>query len=265
MSHWIFNNYAAYSRCLSLQKRKGVSLSNRKLQEINYAIEYADFATVLGNNFTISTYGYAQKPIFPLCVPAVTVYPWPDNKNYDAQRNNYLWLGSSGLVHKGLDLAIDAFVEMRDKHLYICGPVKQEKNFQRAYYEQLYQTPNIHTIGWIDVTSSEFIKIANKCIGLIYPSCAEGQSGAVVTCLHAGLIPIVSYESGVDVNDFGVILEICSIDEIVNAINKISRLPIEELRLMSRKAWEYARAHHTLEKYAERYRKVIEQIQNNYI
>ena len=265
MSHWIFNNHAAYTRCLSLQQRKGVSLRSYKMQEINNAIEYADYAVVLGNSFTVSTYSYAQKPIFPLCIPAVTVYPWQEDKDYDSVRNNYLWLGSSGLVHKGLDLTLDAFARIPNHHLYICGPIQQEKQFENAYYSELYKTPNIHTIGWVDVTSSEFIEIANKCIGLIYPSCAEGQSGAVVTCLQAGLIPIASYESGVDVNDFGVMLKNCSIDEIVNSIKEVSRLPIEELKQMSQKAWRYARTNHTLEKYAVEYRKIIEKIQNDHL
>jgi len=263
MSHWIFNNHAAYKRCLAIQQRKGVTLKSYKMCEQNYAIEYADYATVLGNSFTVSTYSYAQKPIFPLCVPSATLYPWREGKDYDIARNNYLWFGSSGLVHKGLDLALDAFVRMPDHHLYVCGPIQQEKDFEDVYYGELYQTPNIHTVGWVDVSCPEFIEIANKCIGLIYPSCAEGQSGAVVTCLQAGLIPVVSYESGVDVNDFGVILKNCSIDEIVNSIKEVSRFPIEELKQMSQKAWRYARTNHTLEKYAEEYREIIEKIQND--
>jgi len=260
MAHWIFNNHAAYARCLSLQQRKGVSLRSHKFQEINYAIEYADYATVLGNSFTISTYSYAQKPIFPLCVPTITVYPWAENKSYDTVRNNYLWFGSSGLVHKGLDLALDAFVEMPNHHLYVCGPVQQEKKFENAYYKELYQTPNIHTIGWIDVTSPEFIEITKKCVALIYPSCSEGQSGSVVTCLQAGLIPIISYESGVSVNDFGFILKTCSKNEIKNLIKMVSNLSADELRFRSRKSWKFARANHTRERFAEEYRKIIVKI-----
>ena len=83
-----------------------------------------------------------------------------------------------------------------------------------------------------------------------------------MTCLQAGLIPVVSYESGIDVNDFGVILKDCSIDEIINSIKAVSKLPAEKLKRMSRKAWEFARANHTLENYAEEYLKVIEKIQN---
>jgi hypothetical protein len=85
-----------------------------------------------------------------------------------------------------------------------------------------------------------------------------------VTCLQAGLIPIISYESGVDVHDFGIILKDCSINEIKRSIQMVSKLPAEELKQMARKAWEYARANHTREKYAKEYQKTVEKIINNF-
>jgi glycosyltransferase involved in cell wall biosynthesis len=263
-AHWLFNSSAEYRRCLDLQKRKGVTLASFRPVDHNWAIEYADCATILGNNFTISTYHYAQKPIFPVPVPTCTVYPCPENKNYETCRNHFLWLGNLGLVHKGLDLVLEAFAEMPDYHLSVCGPIQKEKDFEKAFYKELYQTPTIHTVGWVDVSSPKFLEIANKCVGLIYPSCSEGQSGAVVTCLQAGLIPIISYESGVDVHDFGIILKDCSINEIKRSIQMVSKLPAEELKQMARKAWEYARANHTREKYAKEYQKTVEKIINNF-
>ncbi len=133
-----------------------------------------------------------------------------------------------------------------------------------AFYKELYQTPNIHTIGWVNVNSSEFVEITNKCIGVINPSCSEGVSGSVITCMQAGLIPIANYESGVDVHDFGVILKECSIDEIKNSIRMVSSLPVQKLKLMARKAWEFARANHTREKFASEYKKIIEKIITDY-
>jgi len=260
-AHWLFNNCAAYKRCLALQQRKRVTLKSYKMVEPNWAIEYADCATILGNQFTISTYHYAQKPMSRIPVPACIVYPWPKDKNFDACRNHFLWFGSRGLVHKGLDLVLDAFVEMPEYHLTVCGPVQREKDFERAFYKELYQTPNIHTIGWVDIGSSEFMEITNNCIGLVYPSCSEGGGGSVIACMHAGLIPIVSYESSVDVSDdFGLVLRDCSIEGIKNAIQMVSHLPIEKLKKMAQETWEFARENHTREKYTEEYQKFAAQI-----
>jgi glycosyltransferase involved in cell wall biosynthesis len=262
-AHWLFNNFASYKRSLTLQGRKGVTIRNQRIVESNLAIEYADYATILGNQFTVSTYRYAQKPMFCVPVPTCVVYPWAEHKNYENCRRKFLWFGSGGLVHKGLDLVLDVFAEMPDYHLTICGPIQKEKDFVNSYYKELYQTTNIHTFGWIDVSRPEFIEIANNCIGIIYPSCSEGQAGAVVTCMQAGLIPIVSYESGVDVNDFGVILKDCSLDEVRSSMQMISSLPAQKLEAMSRKAWEYARTNHTRDKFAEEFKNSIVHIIKN--
>lgn len=259
-AHWLFNNYSAYQRCINLKNRRSISLNSYKMVDPNWAIEHADYATVLGNEFTVSTYRYAQKPISTLCVPTCFVYPWPKEKTFAACRNHFMWFGSHGLIHKGLDLALEAFAGMPDHHLTICGPIQKEKDFEKAFYKELYETPNIHTIGWVDVGSPQFIEIANRCIGLVYPSCSEGQSGAVATCLQAGLIPIASYESGIDIKDFGLILRDCSIQEIQNAVRTVSSLSADALAKMARKAWEFARQNNSREKFAQDYRKFISEI-----
>jgi len=263
-SHFIFNNSAAYIRHLNLQQRRGVTLTSLKWVRPNWAIEHADIATIKGNQFTVNTYSYAKKPFFQTPNPAVISLPWPKDKNFNASRKNFLWLGSDGLVHKGLDLVLEAFTEMQDQNLTVCGPIQQDKPFETAYYKELYETPNIHTYGWIDISSKNFIDLTNNCIGLVYPSCAEAQAGSVVNCLQAGLIPIISYESGVDVDDFGICLRECTIQEIKKTVAKVSAFPEEKLKSMARTAWEYAQKNHTREKFAEDYRNIIQTIIKNH-
>lgn len=261
-AHWVFNNYASYRRTFELQQRKGVTIKeSQRIIEQNMAIEHADYATIVGNMFTAGTYEYAKKTIFKIPHTTCATYPWPEDKPFESCRRTYVWLGSNGFVHKGLDLVLDAFAAMPDYHLYVCGPIEREPDFQSVYYTELYQTPNIQTIGWVDVSSPAFSNILNKCIGIIYPSCSEAGAGNAITCMHAGIIPVLSYESGTDLtDDFGMILKDCSIDTIRKSIQTISALPGERLRQMSRNAWEFARVHHTRERFAEEYQSVISQI-----
>ena len=56
ISHWCYNNKAQCERLLFVQKKKGVTIYPKKMVEINFAIENADFATILGNEFTKNTY-----------------------------------------------------------------------------------------------------------------------------------------------------------------------------------------------------------------
>jgi glycosyltransferase involved in cell wall biosynthesis len=259
-AHWLFNNCAAYQRVLDVQRRRRVTLNSYKMFGNTWAIENADYATVLGNRFVLSTYRYAKKPLFSLPVPAAIEYSWMASKDFDSCRNHFLWFGSSGLVHKGLDLTLEAFIQMPDSHLTVCGPVREEPDFEKAYYRELYETPNIHTIGWVDIGGPEFLDIIQKCVGLVYPSCSEAQAGAVVTCLQAGLIPIVSFETGLDVEDFGILLKECTVDEIKNTVQELSALPAQELKARARSAWEFARANHTKERYSKAFENILDEI-----
>ena len=133
------------------------------------------------------------------------------------------------------------------------GQSLQEKDFETAYYDELYKSQNIKSVGWVDVRSQEFLDIVNNCVGIIFPSASEGQSGSVVQCLHAGLIPVISYQSGIDVGDFGFTLQDSTIQEVKSVIMQLSNMPEKDLQSMSRKSWEYARSYHTREKFTLSY------------
>lgn len=260
-AHVLFHDAAQLRRLLALQQRRGVTLRWQKFEVPYWGIEHADYATILGNQFTMSTYRYANKPLYRVPITSPVLYDFPANKDFDRVRNNFVWFGSGGLVHKGLDLVLEAFAQMPEYRLTVCGPIKNEKDFDAAYHKELYETPNIRTVGWVDIGSREFIRIMDDCLGLVYPSCSEGQCGGVVTSMNGGLIPIVSFETGVDVaNDYGIILKDCSIEEIRNSVRQLASLPAQKLMQMARAAWEYGRANHTGDKFGEEYRKAIDQI-----
>jgi glycosyltransferase involved in cell wall biosynthesis len=261
--HWLFHKMAEYSRLEALKQRRDVVLPARRTMPPNLAIESADYGIVLGNEATMSTYRYAGKPLLPVPISTPVVYPWQDDKNFDVVRKNFLWFGSYGLVHKGLDLVLEAFAEMPEYHLTVCGPVnvEVEKDFQRCYYKELYSTKNIRTVGWVDVSKPEFLAIAKSCLGIVFPSSSEGMNGGVITCMHAGLIPVVSCETGVDVDStHGVLLKTSSVQEIQEAVRGLSRLGAAELAAMARRNWELARAKHTRETFAAAYASVVSQI-----
>jgi glycosyltransferase involved in cell wall biosynthesis len=257
-AHWLFHNFSEHRRLLAVQQRRGFTLPKLRSLKPNLAIEHADYATILGNDFTIGTYRYANKPLYRVPISSPVQYSWPEDKDFEASRRQFLWFGSKGFVHKGLDLVLEAFAEMPDYQLTVCGPIDKDPDFKNAYHTELYRTPNVHTVGWVDIESQNFLEICRRCIALIYPSCSEGGGGSVISCMHAGLIPIVSREASVDVNeDFGLVLKECSIQEIKNSIKNISSLSSEELQRMARAAWNFARANHTRERFAEEYRNVI--------
>lgn len=260
-SHYTFNNPAQEARRNALEQRRGVRLKPVKMLPENRAIESADLATVLGNDFTRETYAFAGKPIFRIPISVPFTYNWPTGKDFEAARHRFLWFGSGGLVHKGLDLVLEAFAAMPDFHLTVCGPVRAERDFERAYFRELYETPNIHTYGWVDVGRPEFLELARRCVGLIYPSCAEGGGSSVLTCMHAGLIPIINREVSVDLDSsYGVQLTECTISKIQQAVRKLAARPTEELEEIARRTRTFAREHHTKATFQAGYRDFVERL-----
>lgn len=73
------------------------------------------------------------------------------NRNINEVKKNFLWMGSLGLIHKGLDLLLEIFNELPDYNLYICGSTKNEPEFEYLYFDELYRTKNIHTYGFVGV------------------------------------------------------------------------------------------------------------------
>ncbi|WP_319405989.1 glycosyltransferase [uncultured Desulfosarcina sp.] len=258
-AHILFHNAAEAGRLLALQQRRGITLRPRRFEMPNLGIEHADVATTSGNDFTINTFAYAKKKIFKLPVPCGIMHDLPA-RDYDKIRNHFLWFSSSAPVHKGLDLALDAFKDMPDCHLTVCGPVERDADFVNAYHEELYKTANIDAIGWVPLDSDAFKEVTASCVAVLHLSCSEGGGASVKMCLHTGLIPVVSYESSIDADDFGFVLRECSLSTIKNTIRHISLLPANQLEDRCRQSWEYARRHHTRENFTSTYRRVITEI-----
>jgi glycosyltransferase involved in cell wall biosynthesis len=259
-AHFLTNNANAMERLRRIRDRHKVSLRSTRMVENNWAIEAADMGCVLGNSFTEDSYGFAGKPIHRIPLSSVRQYDWLEDKDFDACRKTYLWFGSGGFAHKGLDLVIDAFAELPDHKLLICGPLDREPRFIEAFERPMYHSNNIETIGWIDVTSPEFTAIRQRTVATIYPSCSEGGGGSVIACMHAGLIPVVTPGASVDVGDFGTVLQDTSVPEVRDAILELSELPATDLEQRARAAWEYARANHTRERFANAYDRFVREI-----
>ncbi|HVS61884.1 MAG TPA: glycosyltransferase [Thermoanaerobaculia bacterium] len=260
-AHWSFNNRAEKQRLDELAERRGIVLAPHREMPPNRGIELADHGTYLGNEFTRSTYREWGTPMTRIPVSVPCTYDWQQGKDFEAARRRFLWFGSGGLVHKGLDLVLEAFAEMPDLELVVAGPIRRERDFARAFRHELYELPNVETVDWVDVASARFVEICRGSVGLVYPSCSEGGGSSALTCLHAGLIPVLTREASVDLDPaWGVELETASVEEIQARVRELAERPAGELEEMARGAWEWVRAHHTREVFAEAWRRFTEEL-----
>jgi hypothetical protein len=134
-----------------------------------------------------------------------------------------------------------------------------EPELVEAFQHEL-SLPNIEVIGWMDVTSESFARLAAEAVALVYPSCGEGHAGAVVNCVRAGLLPLVSPASGVDVEDFGSLLVDCSVEGVHKTVKEIASLDAQALYARARKAWDYGARRFSAEAYSQRYGEIIDEL-----
>ena len=259
-AHIVFHNAAEMNRILALQERKGMTIPPSRFERPNLGVEHADYITTCGNEFTMRTYRYAKKPIYGLPITVDVRWTWPEEKDFEQCRTRFLWFASRGMVHKGLDLVLDAFVDLPEYQLAIVGPVESEPEFVRLYQRELYHQPNIKLIGWLDKEEQDFKRLLDQSVGHIFTSCSESGAACVLETMGAGVIPIVNYESSVDVDDFGVLLKGASIEDIREGIRTIATMPAVELKRRARKAWEKVQSSYTRDNFAQSYETLIKGI-----
>jgi len=255
-AHWEFQNRAEQARNEALHVRRGIRLPLRRQVTPSRAIETAECATTTGNAFTIGTFAFAKKPMTRVPVSSTYTRASLDGKNFESVRRRFLWLGSHGLVHKGLDLVLEAFARTPELQLTVAGPVGSEPDFAAAYRREL-SLPNVTVLDWVDTRSQLFHDLLNAHGAIVYPSCSEGGGGSAVTCLHGGLVPIVTREASVDVEDFGIELPTAEVDILIDAVRGFAGLPSAERAERSQAAWRFARRVHTRQNFEQTYRQFV--------
>ena len=233
--YWKFHNKQELARFAALRERRGVDLPPDRF--INNSEEVAllvsDGIIGIGNDFTRKTYVGFSPVIMINGTSLFDDYYERHDKDFERGREHFLYFAGGGAVHKGLDLLLEVFVGLK-QHLWICSSIDQR--FAEVYSAELYNRSNIHLVGWVQPRSAKFYELMNTCNYVILPSCSEGQVQSVVECMNQGLIPVVSRACGIDVGDYGVILEPCTIEEVARVVPTLSSYSAARCREMSLRA-----------------------------
>lgn len=258
-TYWESFNRWEKERFENLFQRRGIVLPyDRYIADSQeFANRNADGIICLGNDNVRQT--YAQ---FPL-VLSLNNAAFPDNgynyagKDFEIGRNNFLFYSGPGNVHKGLDLLLDVFLQTKN-HLYICTAI--EPLFEKAFYDELHNTANIHLVGNIHLHDRRVHSVIDRCNFVIHPSCAEGQPGSVIECLHKGVIPIVSRQANIDTDDFGITLESVSVQDILRVVEEASDMPAHVCKDRSMRTRRSAQEYYTEERFLQSMKNAIDRI-----
>lgn len=233
-SYGPFQHRAELEQVADFEKRTGKLYSPKRLvrwlELAERSLDLAHACSLLGNEFTLKTYPekYRNKiTLIPVsgsplsCVRSATeLYP---------EKREFMWYFGSGAVHKGLDLVLDVFRVHPEWTLHVVGDAPYERDFAAAYGSHLSQ-PNIRVHGHLVPGDADFGEKFRNVFCFIAPSCSEGTSPAVVTCLQMGLFPIISRQTGVDLPPgCGIYLEELNAASIEKAIIDLLGLGKEEV------------------------------------
>ncbi|MBN1817454.1 MAG: glycosyltransferase, partial [Sedimentisphaerales bacterium] len=162
-TYWKEHNHREKQRFDELYKRTGHRLSCDRLVRVSedFACHEADGILCLGNRDCADTYRQFDY-LIPLdnAVYHDERYD-PNKKDFAAGRSHFLYFGSAGNVHKGLDLLIEAFRKTPQAHLWIAGPLEQ--SFAELYGPVIEQSSNLHYVGFIELRSPQFYQLMDRC------------------------------------------------------------------------------------------------------
>ena len=246
----------------SLVERRGCAVRQRRVYSEHMPAVRSSHAIVgVGNNFTMGTLATAfEGSIYTFNNQGIPSPEPAEPKDFSEARRHFLFFASGSQMQKGLDLLLEVFPRLPDLHLYVCSAFEDEPDFCVCYRRELFETPNIHPVGWVTVNSPEFARLVRTCAYMIYPSCSDGQAGAVVQSMHAGLIPLVTREAGIDTEDFGVTLTDESLDGIERLVRDVSTRPIEWHRELGVRSRNVARSRYTGGAFEMRWREIVTRI-----
>lgn len=194
--------------------------------------ELSDYIFAIGEpqSFSPSTYLKYGKPVLTFMPGVSDDVCFQTRWLRSRKRNSFLCFAGNGFICKGVDLLVEAFEKMPEMQLTICGPAT-ERAFFEIYGERIADSGNIAYIGFIGVGSPAFAKLCAECSYVILHSSSEGCATSVVTCQCAGLPPLVSHTTSIDVRDFGWILPDKNItDGIIDAVRVAASIPDDEYR-----------------------------------
>lgn len=224
----------------------------------------SDFGILMNSRYNSESFiPYFKKGLYLINSNAIFSNDF-DNNNYlnitniEHSKNNFLWLGSVGFIHKGLDLLLDAFRQIPEFQLDCYGVDNREKSL----FNKL-KCSNVSNCGFLNVLSRQFVnEVVIKHNFVIMPSCSEGMSTSVATCMSYGLIPILTKECGFEETDNIIFLEDYKIESIKKILIEVNSWSAERVLNMRISCQNYALEHFSLTKFSTTFKDIMDNIIN---
>jgi glycosyltransferase involved in cell wall biosynthesis len=260
-AYWRVTNAAELGRLAQLRRRRGITLQPRRQMLPDALAGQIDEIWYLGNDFQRATYDHLGVPQHRLSISTVEAAALPRSRTGSQGRGRaFLWFGSRGAVHKGLDWVLEIFARNPDLQLHVCGLVDQEADFTASYASELRETSNISFHGWVLPSEERFGTICDQCAFVIAPSASEGGGGATLQCMRTGLIPIVTPGAAVDVEVAGLLVT-DELEALEAGVRQASSVSDDAVDVAAGRVRRHIEVAHTLNSYCESVRARVSELE----
>ena len=263
--HWLFHNRAELLRHEWLFARRGVEVPAKRQLPPLLGPGEADLVSYTGFEKQKATFGVHAPKTRKLWTSLGEILDTTNQRDWETARKRFIWFGSSGWVHKGLDLTIEAFLKEPQLQLIICGrDLESDGSLWKTYGVDIEKADNISYFGFVNPLGSEFRELALSACAVVFPSAAEGSSGAVLQCLQYGLIPVVTEITGIGVHQDWAPLTGNTDHELIEQIRQrcteISSMPEKQFQEWSDYFEEYVRKNHNRASYRQSLSNVLDEL-----
>ena len=161
----------------------------------------SDALLVIGEEgqFCYESYKRHNMPVYnylPGCSSEIRfVHQWISMRD----RTKFICFAGDGFICKGVDLVVEAFSRHPELTVHICGP-DSEQVFFDLLGDTIKNSKNIFYEGFVNVGSKKFEDLASSCSFSIFNTAAEGVATSIASVMIAGIVPIVNYETGINLD-----------------------------------------------------------------
>jgi hypothetical protein len=106
--HYQALNRNEAKRLMDVRERRGATLKPKRSLS-DKGIEKAEYLEGFGNDCVHATFKHLGKAIFPIPISVTQTFDFPQDKDFNKARTNFLYFSGGGAVLKGLDLTLEAF------------------------------------------------------------------------------------------------------------------------------------------------------------
>ncbi|MDQ3076899.1 MAG: glycosyltransferase [bacterium] len=158
---------------------------------------------------------------------AEVIYPPVNTTSYVSKQTNNYWLSVNRFViHKRIEMQMEAFSKLPNERLIIVGSYEKGVHQFESYRKKIenLQPPNVEIRSWVDDTELKELYAASK--GFITTTNDEDFGMSVIEAMASGK-PVIAprdggYKESILHNKTGILIDAISADTLIEAIKNIN-------------------------------------------